>query len=357
MTKTVLINVPRLNVPGGVTNYFQVLRNHLGSGRQYFEIGSRANESGSVRRIKRTLIDYWRFHRKLSTEEYSLVHLNPSLGSKSILRDALFLLIARVHSVPVLVFFHGWDDHFQDFIRRRLSLFFRYVFNKAAGLIVLAKDFREQLETMGIGVPIYQMTTCVDNSIFEKQGLEGDSKGRVNILYLSRLDHGKGVVEAINSFSSVRRETPHATLTIAGDGPERKPAEQVVRKQHIEDVHFLGHVEGDKKRRAFLESDIFFFPTFYGEGMPIVVLEAMSYGLPVITRAVGGLKDFFEHERMGYITESSDTGDLATMLQSLVQDPELRSRMGQYNCRYAQEHFAASVVAKDLEGIYARVAR
>ncbi len=66
---------------------------------------------------------------------------------------------------------------------------------------------------------------------------------------------------------------------------------------------------------------MYLFPTYH-EGMPGSVLEAMGYGLPVITRTVGGLPDFFEHEKMGFITESLDASVFADFLEQLVKDPE-----------------------------------
>jgi glycosyltransferase involved in cell wall biosynthesis len=144
-------------------------------------------------------------------------------------------------------------------------------------------------------------------------------------------------------------------LTIAGDGPERQQAEDVVRRRNLEGVRFLGYVEGEAKIKAFLQSDIYLFPTRYGEGMPTTVLEAMAYGLPIVTRSVGGLVDFFENERMGFITDSQDPCELARLLQRLAMDADMRRKMGAYNRCYAAEHFRASAIATKLEAIYARV--
>lgn len=352
----VLTNVPRLDQPGGVANYFRVLRSYLSPDNEYFEIGAKAGESGKVALVKRALVDYWQFHRKLSRGNYSLVHLNPSLVPKAIVRDALFLLIARAHSVPVLALFHGWDNNFQSLIERRWSGAFRFVFGRAAGLVVLADDFRRQIDAIGVRAPVFRITTCVDDEVFAA-ARAGEPKPQVKILYLSRLDHGKGVIESVRSFSELKRTSPHVTLTIAGDGPERAAVEQLIREQQLDDVILLGHIEGDEKKRVFVESDIYFFPTFFGEGMPTTVLEAMAHGLPVVTRLVGGLADFFENERMGFITESRDTTEFARLLELLVRDPALRRRVGEYNRKYALEHFAASKVAEGLQNLYVQVSR
>ena len=89
--------------------------------------------------------------------------------------------------------------------------------------------------------------------------------------------------------------------------------------------------------------------------MPNSVLEAMAFGLPIVTRPVGGIRDFFEDGRMGYATDSLDSGDYTELLCRLVGNPDLRKRMGQYNRQFARQRFAASVVAERLVAIYARI--
>jgi glycosyltransferase involved in cell wall biosynthesis len=89
--------------------------------------------------------------------------------------------------------------------------------------------------------------------------------------------------------------------------------------------------------------------------MATSVLEAMSYGLPVITRPVGGIADFFQDGTMGFLTESCDPAVLAALTERLIVDPTLRLHIGAFNRRYAREHFAASVVAQRIQRIYLAV--
>ncbi|HET6630815.1 MAG TPA: glycosyltransferase [Woeseiaceae bacterium] len=162
------MNVPRLDLPGGVTNFYRVLQGHLGV-KQCFELGWKSDESGLFARVRRLVTDYWRFHRTLANGTFSLVHLNPSFRPKSLLRDAGFLLIARAHAVPALVFFHGWDESFQATVQRRFCWLFRSVYGKAGGFVVLAEEFRQHLQAMGITSPVYRDATCIDDSCFVEE--------------------------------------------------------------------------------------------------------------------------------------------------------------------------------------------
>ena len=287
-----------------------------------------------------------------------LVHLNPSLGPKALLRDGLSLLLAKALGRRVLVFLHGWNRGCELSIRHRFLFLFRWVYFRADAFVVLAGQFQSALREFGYRKPIYLETTAVPNEVFARArlrpaGPQGDGAG-VNILFLSRLEKLKGIYEAIEAFRLVRARYPSATLTVAGDGPELKRAREYVRADGLGGVRFLGWIAGEQKHRAFSDADIYLFPTRWGEGMPLSVLEAMAYGLPVVTRPLGGLADFFENGRMGYTTDSNDPRVFASLLERLIGDPGLRQEMARYNHSFAGQHFAASVVAERLGGIYRR---
>ena len=97
------------------------------------------------------------------------------------------------------------------------------------------------------------------------------------------------------------------------------------------------------------EADLYLFPTFHAEGMPTSVLEAMAFGLPVITRPVGGLQDFFVDGKMGRLIDSLDPNDFASVIMDYIQSPIDVKRISLFNHEYALEHFMASIVAKKLE--------
>ena len=310
---------------------------------------------------RRLLTDFWHFHRKLGQESWDLVHTNPSMVSGSILRDGLLMLIARAHGKRVLVFFRGWDPAFAARIRSRWIHLFRSVYGGAVAFIVLGAEFQAALEGMGLHQPTFIATTVVDDaligSVMQDQQRPVATAGPCNILFLCRLDFDKGLPEAIEAFERIQSRWPTATLTVVGDGPARAPAEASVASRGLKGVRFLGHIDGARKAAIFRNADIYLFPTSFIEGMPNSLLEAMACGLPVITRPVGGIRDFFEDGRMGYLTESRDPAIFSEFLNRLISDPELRRTMGNYNRDYARRHFAASVVVQRLLGIYQQVAR
>ncbi len=335
--------------------FYRILQDHVKSSADYFTVGRRAASGPFRERICRSLGDFIQFYRVLREREPDIVHLNPSLGSRALLRDGLLLLIAKALGRKVLIFNHGWNPGYEKVVRERYLWLFRKVFFRADAFIVLANAFRDRLTEMGYRGPIYVETTAVDDSFFlecrPSTGIRRRPGDPFRILFLTRIEKPKGVYEAIDAYRIVRTRHPRAVLTVAGDGSELDGCRTYIAAHQVPDVTFTGYLQGDAKRAAFESSDCYLFPS-HTEGMPLTVLEAMAAGLPVVTTSVGAMSDFFEHGKMGYATDSPSPIVLAGFLERLLDDPGEAQAIGAYNREYARRRFLASSVADRLMGIY-----
>ncbi|WJW75301.1 glycosyltransferase [Thiohalobacter sp. IOR34] len=133
----VLVTGPSLQDPGGVAGFFNALLPHFHADKlhdvEYLEIGS----TNAFLRGAHPLVDQLRFRRMLGRVNPDIVHINPSLGFKSIVRDGLFLLAAKRRGVPVLVFFHGWNSGLADAISEKWAWLFRGIYGSASRIFVL----------------------------------------------------------------------------------------------------------------------------------------------------------------------------------------------------------------------------
>jgi glycosyltransferase involved in cell wall biosynthesis len=345
--KRVLITNAQLNKLGGVANYYSVLRPYLDGNISYFTVGKRLNEN-SLQVLWRMPSDFIRFKREVS--KYDIIHVNPSLLSKSLIRDGFLIRLAKKKKKKVVVFFRGWNKDVEKQIKKRwLQLFRKYYFT-ADCIIVLSDEIRQSLIEMGYNGPIYIETTVVDDSIFKNFNNAKSDRNTVNILFLTRIEKYKGIFEAIRTFELLQKNGSNINMNIAGIGDELEPAKKYVSGKGITGINFMGYLTGKDKADIFKSSDIYFLPS-YGEGMPNSLLEAMAYGLPVITRPVGGLKDFFIDKKMGFLTASKEPEAFAKLIELLIYSPDLRQKMGEFNSKYA-ERFKASLVAMRLQDIY-----
>jgi len=352
----VLVTTPHLDLPGGVGHYYATLRPYLSANTKYMVYGvASPSESNDATRGFQLLVDYWRFLKEVIRSRCSVVHLNPSLMYRSLVRDGVFLVIAKILRRRVIVFFRGWDCQLQVRIERYLLPLFRNTFLRADTIIVLAQDFKRFLERVGYVRPIIVETTTVDDRAFTVSRGQSESV-HFNILYLARLEREKGIYETIDAYRIIKTTHQCATLTIAGDGSEERSVREYVNALHDSDINLLGFVTGLEKEGAFLAADVYCLAS-WSEGLANSVLEAMAYGLPIVTRPVGGIKDFFEHGRMGFLSEGRDPATFAEYFALLLHNPELRRQIGAYNRHFARERFPASKVAGRLETIYGVVNR
>jgi len=360
MKYKILIHAPNLSTPGGKQTYFASLKDHFKNDIDFFFYGSQGKKESFLKMPFRVLRDYYKFYRLLRTNDYDLVHLNPSLNPKSFFRDSVFALICSLAKVKMTVFWHGWQWGFEKKVVARIVPWFRASYGRADSMIILGKEFGDQLKTYGFKNSIYQVTTVADPIFFKPENRivhysEGATpQNKLKVLFLSRIERVKGVYETIEAFESLKLHNPNIKLTIAGTGSELEAVKNHIKNKSINDIEFLGWITGDKKVEAFNTSDIYLLPSYHGEGLPCSILEAMAIGLPIITTNVGGIKDFFEEGIMGYLVKMKDSDDISHKLQLLINTPENMKTMGKYNLNYAEKRFTPEQVGARLEDIYSR---
>jgi glycosyltransferase involved in cell wall biosynthesis len=355
----ILISVPETTARGGVTTYFQVIKKEHTFNVYYLK---RGNRSFPIR--KNILLDFYRIGKDIlcflwhvAFKSYNLVQTNTSFYKNSIIRDSVFIFLAKMFRIKTIVFFHGWDEVLEKNIEKRLLKLFRFAYFKADACIVLSNKFKNKLNQWGYNKPVYVETTIVDKELlknYDNNKLLDKFKivdRPYNLLFLARIEKTKGIYEAVNTFEILKSKYPNLSFTVVGDGIELENIKKYIIEKALTDLNCLGFKAGAEIAQAFTLSDIYFFPS-YTEGMPTSVLEAMAFGLPVITRPVGGLKDFFVDGKMGYLTESIDPKDFAKLIDQLLQEPEKIKEMALYNYYYAKEHFMSDIVVKRIENIY-----
>lgn len=341
----ILVNHPDFALLGGVSNHYDGLRKYWSQDVRYNTTGGRKN----FNQLKYLWLfgDVIKFVFKMVVHRPDVVLLNPSLGSTALRRDFLFLTIARLFGVPVAVFIHGFS---LEYLEKVDPIWLSKWLNKASLIFVLASFFKHKLEEIGIRTPIVLTTTKVDDTLLEGANIEKCDRSVINhLLFVARIHKTKGIYETIDAFDLLAEQHPFLELTIAGNGPDFSELKARVNQSAFSSrIHVLGDLRGDALQKVYARADLYILPTTHAEGMPTSVLEAMAFGLPVFTRKVGGLVDFF-NENMGYITDSLDPKDFASAIEPYLNDMELYQRVSKYNREYAQTHFMASRVALDIE--------
>ena len=340
----ILINTPRLIPHGGVANHYIGLKEYWNEDVVYNPVGKKGSKSGSG--IYQLPTNIFTFIRKIFSFKPDIILLNPSLSKGAMTRDMIFLRTAKLFGKKVAVFIHGFNKN--NISHLNIKSITRDL-NKCEVIFVLAQDFADTMRSWGITVPIYLTTTKVDDKLIDNFSIETKDYSTKNILFLARVEKAKGIYTTLDAVKILQKKDPEITLRVAGSGNELEKAKEYANQNGIR-VDFLGALSGASLINEFTSASIYILPS-HAEGMPTSVLEAMAFGLPVISRPVGGLCDFFENGKMGQLIESHAPLEYAVEIEKILNDSIKAKTLSLYNHEYAKNHFLASSVAKRIEEI------
>ena len=353
----VLLLSPSFSSKGGVSNYSRLLIEQMDeiNLHHFPQISHKKNLLFPFLFLN----DLIRFNRKILNFKPHIIHVNPSLGWNSILRDFFFILIAKVKNIKSLLFLRGWGrSSIHQFFggRNIVSLFLRIFFTLPDKIITLASIFRDQIrKTSPNHLDVELSTTMVstDNFSVTKRLFENPK----NILFCGRIKNFKGIYELLLSMPLILHHFPQTTLTYMGDGPELKSLRRRIIKHNLQNsVKVIGHKSGFSKFKIYKESDLFVLPS-YNEGFPNVYCEALASGLPIVTTLVGGVYDYFEEGIQGLsISNPPVPRDIAKKIIYLFNDPKLMTKMGNYNMYLAKSKLDVDVLVSEMKNRYVRMA-
>jgi glycosyltransferase involved in cell wall biosynthesis len=159
-------------------------------------------------------------------------------------------------------------------------------------------------------------------------------------LLMARLIGDKGIREYQEAARRVRAKYSQARFLLAGGFDENPAAidkEEIRGWQEEKDIEYLGRLED--VRPAIAQSRIYVLPSFYREGTPRTILEAMSMGRPVITTDAPGCRETVEHGVNGFLVPVKDAGALAEIMEKFIEQPSLAESMGRESRRIAEQKY------------------
>jgi glycosyltransferase involved in cell wall biosynthesis len=179
-------------------------------------------------------------------------------------------------------------------------------------------------------------------------------KGELNVLFWGRLYDKKGVGELIRAFAECVEGRSGIHLYIAGEGPQEERYRRLAGELGVQSmVSFTGALADDVLKGYLASSDLCVFPSAY-EGFGITILEAMAAGKPVITSSRGGQTDFASDGYNALIARLDKPGDLARAIREMLDDAELRRRLGEKAMKTAEE-YSWQRIASEYADFYQRV--
>jgi glycosyltransferase involved in cell wall biosynthesis len=221
---------------------------------------------------------------------------------------------------------HG-PDEFDDVFGQHLPLKMR----EADSVVCISQFAKGQLMRISHPDHWHKLQVCrlgVDPAQFTYAERAID-KSPVELLCVGRLSSAKAQILIVQACASLRDEDLNFSLTMVGEGPDRARIEQAIKLLRLGGhVHLTGALNQEAVRAHFARADIFVLASL-AEGIPVVLMEAMSSGVPCVSTPVNGIPELIQHERTGLLATPGDVDSLTTQLRRLILEPELRRSLAQ----------------------------
>jgi glycosyltransferase involved in cell wall biosynthesis len=307
--------------------------------------GARTSSEGLAQKAVSRSRDAVRLASEISSDAPDVVVIHSGMDWKTVPRDLLLCTRLR-RRVPLIVLQpHGghadWvgDDRPTPF--RGLS---RDLLKLVDGVFVLSWE-EAHLYARGEPTVTVRRVTNPFGPVEPPRRAER-SQGATRLLFVGRMVETKGVLDAIAAMSLI---SPNVTLSIAGDGPLLSRAGELVSSLGLgHRVSLLGHVQGAALRTLYETSDVLVLPTYFAEGFPTVLAEAMAAGLGIITTQVRGARDYLADEANCLFVTPRRPRDLAAAVRRIHEQPLLLQRMIENN-HVVVEGFSPDRVCDEYE--------
>lgn len=311
-------------------------------------------EGSPLRKLQAACVGLLRLLAILVLRRVDLVHIHIASGF-SFWRKAVFFLVARGFRKPAILHVHGGD--FVKFFSASPAMaqkFIRWIFGQAERVVVLSAAWKERLA----GIVPAAGCIAIENPVVPPSAPLPRRAERpvVTFLFLGRLERAKGVHELLGAFARVAQAFPAARLVLGGAGNLADCERHAAALGLGDKVIFPGWVVADEKERWLREADVFVLPSHI-EGLPISMLEAMSYRLPVVICPVGSIPEAVRDREEALFVPVGDVAALASAMLALARDPALRLRMGRCAERTFAARYGVDSIVPRVEALYDDVAR
>lgn len=267
-----------------------------------------------------------------------------SVNGTGFYRDAFIVLLIKLFGVKTIFHLHNKGVHYKK--NNYFDNFLYKLIFKNSDVIILSKylyyDIKKYVKKNRThicfnGVP---KLGKVKKKLVKNKTVE--------ILFLSNLIESKGVFILLEALNKIKlKGLKFNCVLVGGEGDiDLNVLNSKIKNFNLENsVKYVGKKYGKKKESLFLKADIFAFPTYYhNECLPLVLIEAMQFSLPIVSTNEGGISDIVEDNKTGFLVPKRDALILSEKLELLILNEKLRIKMGElgnklYNKKFTQRHF------------------
>lgn len=333
---------PDLEAGGGMAEVMIFHRDYI-IGKEKFTYLASNSKKGTVRGYLRLLSLLAKLPAK-RLKGKKMVQIHSAVG-KSFYRKLIITAWSKLLGYKVLIHWHGGKT--MDFMKSGVNRWFlRRMTGMADGFIALSEFWKTYFSRHFQNCPIF----VVNNAILYQAEDKTYGKPTVSMLFMAMVNRRKGIYDLLPALALVKENNSHWHLTIAGRGDDEEVM-RLIKEYGLEDnVTFVGWASGDKKVELLRNADVFVLPT-YADAFPMSVLEAMEFGMPVISTTIGSIPEMVIEGENGYLIEPGDTEGLYQIIMRYLENPDQIKSHGKKS-RELVKKFSRAEVKRQLLEVY-----
>lgn len=295
-----------------------------------------------------------RLIKSIRSIQPDLIYFSLMPVGKGLFRDLFFVFVIKWYRITPVYHLHnkGIARNSNMWIMERL---YRFVFNDSYIIHLSQKLYENEIMNLKLRNTRYRI---IPNGIHIREDIKVERQFQgINLLYLSNLFPQKGIFNLLRIYKIIERRFPDIKLSVVGGFPYRKTQKQVTRlikESNLENKVILkGPKYGKNKALEYNNADIFVFPTsFSQECFPLVILEAMQAGLPIIASDEGAISEIIEDGINGIVVKDWTIKSFSEKLAELILNSELQMNLGVNAKRKFSELYTAHHLEKNMREFY-----
>lgn len=302
-------------------------------------------DGNKFEKISRAIKSYIDF--KKSIHEYELIHVHMA-SRASFYRKSIFIRTANKYNKKIIIHMHGaeFGKFYNDECNENQKKYIKKIFSYSDKVIALSNEWKMLLSN----VCDTNKIEVVYNAVNLPERINKNYTNK-SILFLGRLGKRKGVYDLLEVIPKLITKYPDIKFYLGGDG-EISKVEKICKQKNIEKhVEILGWIGKNDKHKLLSDCSIYILPS-YNEGMPMSILEAMSYANPVVSTYVGGIPEIITHNYNGLLFNAGDTEELFNCLDKILSNEEERNYMGDKALETIKDNFDMIKNIEKLIDIY-----
>lgn len=276
-----------------------------------------------------------------------LVHIQTA-SYTSFYRDSFYLLVAKLLRKKVVLHLHGGEF---ELFYRQTPRYCQFICRQADCLVGVSQYFVQVFEQFSLNSHIVCLYNPVPLPRLDLSEDKYEDKDLLHVSFLGTINETKGVFEILDCWQRYRSYFEgRVRLNLAGIGEEDRLRAQILEHNLQDLITYHAWVDADAKAKLLNDTDIYLQPSHF-ESLGIAIIEAMSYGIPVVASRVGGIPELIKDQENGLLISPSCVEELFSAIAYLVERPQERARMGLSGLQRAQR-FGTETIENAIKKLY-----